>query len=94
MWIIWERFFLLNGMNKEATTEGILQERVFLEILQNSQEDNWVSASFLKKCGMRPATLLKKETVAQVFSCEFCKISTNTVFTEHLWATTYEVIKW
>ena len=29
MWIIWERFFLLNGMNKEATTGGILQERVF-----------------------------------------------------------------
>ena len=26
----------------------------------------------------QPATLLKKETVAQVFSCEFCEISENT----------------
>ena len=30
---------------------------------------------------------VKKETLAQVFSCEFCEISKNTVFTEHLWAT-------
>ena len=27
-----------------------------------------------------PATLLKKETLAQVFSCEFCEISKNTFF--------------
>ena len=32
-----------------------------------------------------PATLLKKKTLAQVFSCEFCEISKNTFFTEHLW---------
>ena len=29
----------------------------------------------------------KKETLAQVFSCEFCEISKNAFFTEHLWAT-------
>ena len=28
---------------------------------------------------------LKKETLAQVFSWEFCEISKNTFFTEHLW---------
>ena len=33
------------------------------------------------------ATLLKKETLAQVFSCEFCKIFKNTFFTEYLWET-------
>ena len=33
---------------------------------------------------IRPATLLKKEALAQVFSCEFCEISKNTIFTEHL----------
>ena len=32
----------------------------------------------------RPATLLKKQTLVQVFSCEFCEISKNTFFTEHL----------
>ena len=36
---------------------------------------------------MRPATLLKKKPLAQVFSCEFCEISNNTFFTEHLRAT-------
>ena len=30
---------------------------------------------------------LLKKTVAQVFSCEFCEISKNTYFTEHLPAT-------
>ena len=40
-----------------------------------------------KVTGLRRATLLKKETLAQVFSCEFCKISKNTLFTEHLCST-------
>ena len=30
---------------------------------------------------------MKKETLAQVFSCDFCEISKNTFFTEHLWTT-------
>ena len=29
----------------------------------------------------------KKETLAQVFSWEFCEISKSTFFTEHLWMT-------
>ena len=48
-----------------------------LEILPNSQENIYARASF---------NFIKKETLAQVFSCEFCKISKNTCFTEHLWA--------
>ena len=34
---------------------------------------------------------MKKETVKkrQVFSCEFCEISKNTFFIEHVWATAY-----
>ena len=34
-----------------------------------------------------PATLLKKETLAQVLSCEFCEISKNTFFTGNLLST-------
>ena len=30
---------------------------------------------------------IKKEALAQVFSCEFCEIFKSTFFTEHLWAT-------
>ena len=47
-----------------------------LRILQNSQENTCVRVNFIKK-----------ETLAQVFSCEFCKISKNTFFTEHHWTT-------
>ena len=32
-------------------------------------------------------SFIKKETLAQVFSCEFYEISKNTFFTEHLWTT-------
>ena len=40
---------------------------------------------FNKFAGLRPETY-KKETLAQVFSCEFCGISKSTFFTEHLLA--------
>ena len=30
---------------------------------------------------------IKEKTLAQVFLCEFCEISKNIIFTEHLWAT-------
>ena len=36
-------------------------------------------------CSLRKG--IKKETLAQVFSCEFYEISKNIFFTEHLWAT-------
>ena len=31
---------------------------------------------------------INKESLIQVFSCEFCEISKNTFFPEHLWAIT------
>ena len=37
---------------------------------------------------LRLVTLLKKETLPQVFSCNFCQISKNTFFAELLWPTT------
>ena len=42
---------------------------------------------FNKVAGLGSSTLLKKETLAIVFPCEFCEISKNTFFTEHLWTT-------
>ena len=35
----------------------------------------------------QPCNFIKKETLAQMSSCEFCEISKNTFFTEHLWTT-------
>ena len=37
---------------------------------------------------VRPCNFIKKETLAQVFSSEFCKISTNNFFTD-LWMTAF-----
>ena len=34
-----------------------------------------------------PYYFMKEETLAQVFSYEFCEISKNTFFTKHLWVT-------
>ena len=51
---------------------------MFLEISQNSQENTCASVSFLIKL--------------QAF-CEFCEISKNTFFTEHLWTTASVVSK-
>ena len=42
-----------------------------------------VFRNFGKFTGLRPATLLK-ESLAQVFSYEFCEIFKNTFFIEHL----------
>ena len=65
---------------------------MFLQISQNSQETSVPEPLFNKTTCLRPATLLKrrlwpeacnffkKETLAQVFSCEFCVISKNTFF--------------
>ena len=62
----------------EAATGGVLKEKVFLEMLQDSQENTCARVSVL------PAP---ETQVAQVLSCEFCEISKNTFFTEHLWTT-------
>ena len=45
---------------------------------------NKEAATSRKVADLRNANLLKKR-LAQVFSSEFCEISKNTIFTEHLW---------
>ena len=60
-------------------------KKVFLErCLQNSHENTCVTDSILVKLLTKGS---KKETLAQVFSFEFSKISKNIFFTEHLQTT-------
>ena len=40
--------------------------------------------NFAKFTGKEACNFIKKETLGQVFSCEFCEILKNTIFTEHL----------
>ena len=39
---------------------------------------------FFNKVAGQACNFIKKETLAQMFSCEFCEISQNTFFIEHL----------
>ena len=64
----------------EAATRSALWKKMFLEISQNSEENTCARISFLKACNF-----IKKETLAQVFLCEFCKILRTPFLTEHLW---------
>ena len=74
------RWFILIK-HTESATGGVPYEKVFLEISQNSLENTCARDSFLIK--MQAWNFIKKGSLAQVFSCEFCKISKNIYFTEH-----------
>ena len=45
---------------------------------------------FQKSCTPKACNFIKKETLAQVFFCEFCEISRNIFSTEHLQTTASE----
>ena len=42
---------------------------------------------FFNKVAGDACNFIKKETLAQVLSSEFCEFSKNTFLTEHVWAT-------
>ena len=57
----------------EAVAQRYAMKKMFLEISQNSQVNRPQACNFIKK-----------ETLAQVFSCEFCIIPKTPFLTEHL----------
>ena len=83
-----QKFTISNRIthNTVAAVRRCSVKKVSLEITQHLQENTCARVSFLIKLQtLRLATLLKKETLAQVFSCKYCEISKNTLLTEHLW---------
>ena len=56
---------------REAVVQRCSVKKVFLKISQNSQENTCARVYF---------NFIKKETLAQVFSCEFCKSFKNIFF--------------
>ena len=60
---------------------------MFFEILAKFTGTRLCQSFFNKVPGLRPATLIKKEALALVFSCKFCEISKNNFSTEHLQTT-------
>ena len=61
----------------EAVVQTCSLKKVFLEMLQNSQENTCARVSFLINLP-ETCNFIKKESLAQVFYCEFCEISKST----------------
>ena len=61
-----------------------------LKISQNSQENTRVRVSFLIKLQASACNFIKKETPAQVYSCEFYEFFKNNFLKEHLHVTAFE----
>ena len=78
--------------DREAVAQSCSVKKVFLEISQNSQENTCVRVSFLIKLQAWTCNFVKKETLAQVFSCEFCEISKGRVTRTHISEILYLVI--
>ena len=86
----WALYFSHHSRSSHRTCSV---KKGFLEISQNSQENtcarvSYFNKSILIKSQAKACNFIKIETLAQVFSCEFCEISKKIFFTEHLWTTT------
>ena len=78
---------LKNAFLLEAVVWRCSVKKMFLEILQNSQENTRARVSFLIKLQARPrpATLLKKKLWHRCFPVNFAKFLRTTFLTKHLW---------
>ena len=82
-WINW--YFVMPYIT-EAVTRKCSVKKVFLKISQNLQENICARVSFLIKLQASACNFIKKETLTQMFSCEFCKIFKSTIF--------YRTLRW
>ena len=69
-----DHFSLKFGSFSWSSRPEVFCKNVFLEIFQNSQENTCVRVSSSKK------ESIKEDSLAQVFSCEFCEISKKGFF--------------
>ena len=77
--------FVYQHSNPEAATQRCSIKKVFLEILENSQENTSVRVSFLIKLQTALATLLKRRLWHRCFPVNFAKFLRAPFVTEHLW---------
>ena len=69
----------------EASVQRSSVKKMFLEILQNLQENTSARVYFSKVAGLRPATLLKMTICHKGFPVNFAKFLRTPVYIEHLW---------
>ena len=65
---------IYNPVVAEAVSQRYSVKKVFLKISRNSLKNTSARVSFLIKLQGSACNVIKKETLAQVFSCEFCEI--------------------
>ena len=65
---------------------------VFLSIWLNLQKNTSARVSSLKKLMAEAFNLIKKEALAQVFSCKFCESFKNTFFKRTLVVAAFEML--
>ena len=68
----------VNQSSLRSSRPEVFYEKGVPRNSQNSQENTCTRVSFLIKLQASGLQLIKKETLAQVFLCEFCEISKNT----------------
>ena len=62
----------------EVVSRKCSVKKLLLRISQNAKKNTYTRVSFLIKLQAEAYNYIKKETLAQVFSSEFCKILKNT----------------
>ena len=64
--------------NRNSHRERYVRKGVLRNFVKFSGKRMCQSLFFNKVTGLRPCNFIKKEILAEVFSCEFCEISKNT----------------
>ena len=83
----WFHVYYLIWASKRNYSTKLCVSTPVLQLLQITYCDFYRSLGTKNLLKKRPWYFIKKETLVQLISCEFCEISENTSFTEHLWAT-------
>ena len=71
----------------QRQSSGVVLKKMFFKNSQNSQQKKSFQGLFLNKFQVNTCKYFEKETLTQVFFCQFFKISLNVCFIEHLRAT-------
>ena len=75
----------IKGNAVEAVVQSCFVKKVFLKISQNSQENTCAGKHLRQSLFFnKVAGFIKKETLAQVFPCEFYGIFKNTFFSQNI----------
>ena len=86
-------------MSKAMRKSSEQKQRLYTKSLKskNPKDEliyNYIIFEKLRKQSKQACSFIKNKTVEQVLSCEFCEISKNTFFTEHLWTAASEYNIW